>query len=220
MLSHLNISSIKSDMLPPTITWPGLCAGAAILALTYIYFRRSLSNTAEEPAVDYTVPIPEQCKPGWRGEELEEVQLKVRDLSPFAISQELREDRRLTQDRQSPGSSAIQCYCPANGRSLGLVNPATPDGINRAVARATEAQVQWAKTSFGQRRRVLRTLLKYGLRAMLYPAANLSTLSGTRLGNARLTEWASQQVYPRAPRGYSHGGVSRLRQDADRCLVR
>ena len=40
------------------------------------------------------------------------------------------------------------------------MNPATADGINRAVAKAGEAQVKWAQTSFGQRRRVLRTLLK------------------------------------------------------------
>lgn len=61
---------------------------------------------------------------------------------------------------QVPGSSAIQCYSPATGRSLGLVNPSTPDGIDRAVARARAAQTEWAKTTFAQRRRVLRTMLK------------------------------------------------------------
>lgn len=165
--SHLfpphNMSSLNNDMLPSSLSWPGLCAGAAILALTYIYFSRFFSNNPEEPAVDYEVPIPEQCKPGWRGEDLEEVQLKVRRLLPIfplpGYPTGLKADSRL---QQIPGSSAIQCYCPANGRSLGLVNPATPDGINRAVAKATEAQVQWGQTSFAQRRRVLRTLLKYG----------------------------------------------------------
>ncbi|KAL9591705.1 MAG: hypothetical protein Q9179_007454 [Wetmoreana sp. 5 TL-2023] len=64
-------------------------------------------------------------------------------------------------DVQIPGSSAIQCYNPANGQLLGQVNPATPDGIDRAIARATEAQQEWAKTTFGQRRKVLRTMLKF-----------------------------------------------------------
>ena len=36
----------------------------------------------------------------------------------------------------------------------------TPDGIDRAVARAKEAQVEWAKTLWGQRRKVLKTMLK------------------------------------------------------------
>ena len=61
---------------------------------------------------------------------------------------------------QEPGSSAIQCYCPANGRLLGHVNPVTPDGIERAIIRAKEAQIEWAKTTFSQRRRVLKTILK------------------------------------------------------------
>ncbi|KAL9092820.1 MAG: hypothetical protein Q9165_004238 [Trypethelium subeluteriae] len=59
------------------------------------------------------------------------------------------------------GSTAIQCYCPANGKFLGLVNPATPDGIDRAIAKAQEAQIEWAKTSFDRRRKVLRTLLRW-----------------------------------------------------------
>jgi len=41
------------------------------------------------------------------------------------------------------------------------VNPSTPDGIDRAIAKATEAQEEWAKSTFKQRRRVLKTLLKY-----------------------------------------------------------
>lgn len=155
------MSSLNSDMLPPSLSWPAFYVCAAIIALTCIYFKRLFANNPEEPAVDYEVPIPEQCKPGWRGDELEEVQLKVRHPRPTTRTPG-KWIVELTQARQSPGSSAIQCYCPANGRSLGLVNPATPDGINRAVAKATEAQVQWAKTGFGQRRRVLRTLLKYG----------------------------------------------------------
>ncbi|KAI9739201.1 MAG: Meiotic Sister-Chromatid recombination aldehyde dehydrogenase [Cirrosporium novae-zelandiae] len=61
------------------------------------------------------------------------------------------------------GSSSIQCYCPANGAFLGRVNPATFDGIDRAIVKAQEAQVAWSKTSFSERRRVLKTLLQYVL---------------------------------------------------------
>ncbi|CAK7206675.1 Meiotic Sister-Chromatid recombination aldehyde dehydrogenase [Sporothrix eucalyptigena] len=61
-----------------------------------------------------------------------------------------------------PGSSAIQCYAPATGQFLGLVNPSTPAAIDRAVAAAKAAQTVWASTTtFRDRRRVLRSLLKH-----------------------------------------------------------
>lgn len=55
----------------------------------------------------------------------------------------------------------IQCYAPATGQALGRVNPSTTDGIDRAIAKAKAAQVQWAQTSFLKRRKVLRTMLKF-----------------------------------------------------------
>ncbi|GAO14525.1 hypothetical protein UVI_02032360 [Ustilaginoidea virens] len=60
-----------------------------------------------------------------------------------------------------PGSSAIRCYAPATGQFLGLVNPSTPDGIDRSVAAAAAAQKAWAATTFPQRRAVLRSLLRH-----------------------------------------------------------
>ncbi|EFY93072.1 oxidoreductase (Msc7), putative [Metarhizium acridum CQMa 102] len=62
-----------------------------------------------------------------------------------------------------PGTSAIQCYAPATGQFLGLVNPSTPDGIDRAVAAASAAQRTWRQTSFRERRAVLRSLMQYVL---------------------------------------------------------
>lgn len=53
-------------------------------------------------------------------------------------------------------------YCPADGRILGKgIKPATPDDVNRAVQAAKDAQVEWARTTFAERRKVLNTLLKY-----------------------------------------------------------
>lgn len=62
-----------------------------------------------------------------------------------------------------PGGSAVQCYAPATGQLLGLVNPSTPAAIDRAVAAAHAAQKTWAKTSFAERKAVLRSLLQYVL---------------------------------------------------------
>ncbi|EGO51490.1 hypothetical protein NEUTE1DRAFT_88956 [Neurospora tetrasperma FGSC 2508] len=61
------------------------------------------------------------------------------------------------------GTSAIQCYAPATGQFLGFVNPSTPEGIDRAIDQAHAAQTEWAKTTFRQRRAVLRSLLQYVL---------------------------------------------------------
>ncbi|KAK4102106.1 ALDH-like protein [Parathielavia hyrcaniae] len=61
------------------------------------------------------------------------------------------------------GSTAIQCYAPATGQLLGLVNPSTPATIDRAVEQARAAQTRWAKTTFRQRRAVLRSMLQYVL---------------------------------------------------------
>ena len=61
------------------------------------------------------------------------------------------------------GSSAIQCYAPATGQFLGLVNPATPNAIDRAIEQARAAQAEWATTSFRARRQVLRSMLQHVL---------------------------------------------------------
>ncbi|CAD6579898.1 MAG: Meiotic Sister-Chromatid recombination aldehyde dehydrogenase [Alectoria sarmentosa] len=100
-------------------------------------FKYIVLDDDEERPVQLEVPVPEQCSPEWKGEVLDEPTIKISE------------------------SSAIRCYCPANGRLLGLVNPSTPDGIDRAIAKAKEAQSDWAKTTFEQRRRVLKTMLKY-----------------------------------------------------------
>lgn len=53
-------------------------------------------------------------------------------------------------------------YCPADGRVLGNgIKPATVQDVDDAVQAAKAAQREWATTSFAERRKVLRTLLKY-----------------------------------------------------------
>jgi len=90
-----------------------------------------------EPAIPYTVSPPKKADPppNW-------------DEPAIKLS----------------GSSAIHCYAPATGEFLGLVNPSTQAGIDRAIEQAKAAQEKWAKTTFSQRRQVLRTLLAFILR--------------------------------------------------------
>lgn len=64
---------------------------------------------------------------------------------------------------QEPHSTAIRCIAPATGQFLGLINPSTPSGIDRAIDAAHAAQKKWATTTFAQRRQVLRSLMAFVL---------------------------------------------------------
>ncbi|KAL8994883.1 MAG: hypothetical protein Q9188_006943, partial [Gyalolechia gomerana] len=127
---------LSGSFLPTDLTWLELCIAALCIILVSCLARYFIYQD-EEALIDYAVPLPDQAKPGWTGKVLEEPSVKT------------------------PGSSAIQCYNPATGQLLGYVNPATPDGIDRALAKAAEAQKEWSKTTFKQRRQVLRTMLKF-----------------------------------------------------------
>ncbi|KAI5369683.1 Putative aldehyde dehydrogenase domain, aldehyde/histidinol dehydrogenase [Septoria linicola] len=110
----------------------GAIVGLAIACAAFLLLRHD-----PEQAINFAVSSPEPCSPGWKGKGLAEPSIKV------------------------PGSSAIHCYAPASGEYLGLVNPSSPDRIDRIVSRATEAQKSWSQTTFSQRRQVLKTLLKH-----------------------------------------------------------
>lgn len=90
-----------------------------------------------EKALDFTVETPAACKADWKGAELERPTIKV------------------------SGFTAIQCYAPASGKSLGLINSSSPNGIDRVIARASAAQSKWKNSTFSQRRTVLKTLAKF-----------------------------------------------------------
>ncbi|CAF9919501.1 Meiotic Sister-Chromatid recombination aldehyde dehydrogenase [Imshaugia aleurites] len=107
------------------------------VVFVFVAFKIVVLDDDDERPVSLKIPVPEQCSREWTGELLEKPTIKI------------------------SGSSAIRCYCPADGRLLGLVNPSTPDGIDRAIAKAKDAQKEWATTTFKQRRRVLKTMLKH-----------------------------------------------------------
>ncbi|KAH9884870.1 ALDH-like protein [Xylariomycetidae sp. FL2044] len=74
------------------------------------------------------------------------------------------EDRILDEPTvKAAGTTAIQCYAPATGQFLGFVNPSTPAGLDRAIAQSASAQEKWARTTFEERKKVLRSLLQYVL---------------------------------------------------------
>jgi len=135
-LHSQTLSEHPMDVLPVTTV------STLLVAVFVAWLSYRLLRTDPETVVAFTVPTPEQCRPGWKGKVLINPSIRTTQWS---------------------GSSAIQCYAPATGQLLGLVNPVTPNGIDRAVSKATEAQPAWAQTTFTQRRRVLKTLLTFVL---------------------------------------------------------
>src|SRR5277367_6170980 len=89
---------------------------------------------------------------------------------------------------QADDSSAIRCYAPATGQFLGLVNPSTENGIDRAIEQANSAQLKWAETSFSQRRKVLKTLLAFVLQNQEEMCRICSLDSGKTMVDASLGE--------------------------------
>ncbi|TGO46527.1 hypothetical protein BOTNAR_0581g00020 [Botryotinia narcissicola] len=73
------------------------------------------------------------------------------------------EDKKILENPsiKTAESSDIQCYAPATGQFLGYVTPSTPEDIDRAIEKANVAQKKWARTTFTQRRQVLRSMMAY-----------------------------------------------------------
>lgn len=115
-----------------TLTGLGLVLSQVTILLVYLLLRPD----TEKP-VPYSIPAPPEVREGWKGEPLKEPNLKVE------------------------GSEDIQCYAPATGEVLGRIRPHGRKDVDEAIRRAQKAQEGWKSTSYSQRRKVLRTMLKY-----------------------------------------------------------
>ncbi|RDA94569.1 hypothetical protein CP533_2388 [Ophiocordyceps camponoti-saundersi (nom. inval.)] len=153
------------DHLGTLQPWPRLLLTAVTtLSLVIVgtwLLRRARAYQAEEQAIDYSVPAPEPPSP-------------ERTVERTCIRME--------------GSSAVQCYAPATGRFLGLVNPCSAAAVDRAVASASKAQLAWSKSSMAQRRAVLKSLLRHILRDAEVICRIASVDSGKTLADAHLGE--------------------------------
>lgn len=106
---------------------------SAALLFVFLLFR----SQSSDPPIRYTIPAP-----------------KLPEGEPIILE---------NPSIKTPGSTAIQCYAPATGQLLGLVNPSTPAGLDRAIVSAADAQKTWRNTTFRERRAVLRTMLQHVL---------------------------------------------------------
>lgn len=51
-------------------------ASIVVLLISIYYYYEYLTSDTEQP-VDFSVPLPKQCEPGWAGEVLDEPAIKV-----------------------------------------------------------------------------------------------------------------------------------------------
>lgn len=71
------LQSVYGEYSKPEVIPLIILIGAAILTLLItIYFTRLLNNDDERP-LSFTIPLPEQCKSGWKGEVLDDPKIKA-----------------------------------------------------------------------------------------------------------------------------------------------
>ncbi|KAI1181111.1 Aldehyde/histidinol dehydrogenase [Nemania sp. FL0916] len=130
----LHLRQFPVNSVFPTLLLPlplPVIISAVLGAILLVFFVRA---GPEEPLIRYAVPPPTMPE-------------EARVLDSPSI--------------KSAGTTAIQCYAPATGQFLGFVNPSTAAGLDRAIGQATAAQQKWARTSFAERRAVLRSMLQH-----------------------------------------------------------
>ena len=92
--------------------------------------------------------------------------------------------------------SHIPCVDPATREPLGEVRVDTPEDVDAAVARAKAAQVEWRKTSFDERRDVLRRLMAYTVDNKDEICATIQRDSGKTRENALMGEiWTTCEKF-------------------------
>jgi acyl-CoA reductase-like NAD-dependent aldehyde dehydrogenase len=133
-LEDLNISSNK---LTYGVSF-SLALSILIPLLTWYAMRRYWKLQNKENAVKFSLEIPDEAKPHWKGKRIDPVSIK---------------------NPESP--EYIQSYCPATGQYLGSYRSNSREEIDQIVTRASKAQETWKESTFPERRQLLRSLSEY-----------------------------------------------------------
>ena len=71
------------DLFPTSsgkVPWVELSLAIIATAFVYLVLQYRVRSKEDEQPVHVTVPVPEQCKPGWEGKVLERPSVKVGSL--------------------------------------------------------------------------------------------------------------------------------------------
>lgn len=89
-----------------------------------------------------------------------QVELTEAEAKDDGVTSAPLKDKKISiVDPKRPGF--IQCYDPATKQHLGEMKAMTAADVHELCVKAKIAQEKWAKTTFAQRRQVLRTIQKY-----------------------------------------------------------
>ncbi|KAJ5173722.1 uncharacterized protein N7500_001653 [Penicillium coprophilum] len=153
LASHIPpaLRSLLEAYAPPGSAEYAPYIGAALTSLVAVYVGYLYLQSWREAAIVFNVPIPSEVRNGGSIRTWDDVQGQQKMV--------LQDQARGKWNHQ-----LIMSYCPADGRVLGNgIKPATVEDVNNVVRAAKAAQPEWAQTTFAERRKVLRTLLKYVL---------------------------------------------------------
>ncbi|CAG7967898.1 unnamed protein product [Penicillium nalgiovense] len=147
----LSLGTLLEAYAPPGSAEYAPYIGVALTSLAAVYVGYLYLQSWKEAAVIFNVPIPRE----------------VRNSGSIKTWDEVQGQQKTVLQDQARGKwnhQLIMSYCPADGRVLGNgIKPATVEDVNQVVRVAKAAQPEWAKTTFAERRKVLRTLLQYVL---------------------------------------------------------
>ena len=134
------------------MTGGGLFEPAGVIAVLFVvllYFKLADWNVFYmlKLIIEFMSPVP-----------LINVAMSAAELRDDGVTSQPSEKLDL-QDPKRPGF--IQCYDPATKQRLGEVRAMTANDVHELCIKAAQAQKTWAKTSFAERRKVLRTIQKY-----------------------------------------------------------
>ncbi|TDL28101.1 ALDH-like protein [Rickenella mellea] len=104
-------------------------------------------QTIRNRAVPFNTDIPPEADPEWTG-----IKLTKPNLQSHLSDSDLLRD---------PNKDYITCFDPATAMFIDTVEVDKGDGITRKIASAQRAQKSWMHSTFADRRRVLRSLLKW-----------------------------------------------------------
>ncbi|OAX40358.1 ALDH-like protein [Rhizopogon vinicolor AM-OR11-026] len=105
---------------------------------------------AVNSAVPFRYPAPEAADPNWHSRVIPNANLRSHLQDPDLLP------------LQSGGvDDYITCFDPANNLHITSVFADDAPSIEAKIRRAKNAQIKWCETSFAERRRVMRSLLKW-----------------------------------------------------------
>ena len=66
-----------SPLLPENLPWLELSIAVVGVVFAYLVARSTILREDDEAPINYAVPLPDQCKPGWSSRILEHPSIKV-----------------------------------------------------------------------------------------------------------------------------------------------